>query len=832
MSNMVSLVIVSHSAQLATGVRELAYQVAQGRVEIAIAGGIDDPEHPIGTDAMKVLEAINSVSDEHGILVLMDLGSALLSAETALDFLDPDRREKVRLCAAPLVEGTVAAAVQASVGASLDDVFNEAIGALGPKLKHMAHAEEQRQETGATTSAGGLQLRLIIPNRLGLHARPAARFVSTANNFQAGIEVRKGQKQANAKSINQVATLGAQQGDEIIVSASGPDAEQALLAIQALADDNFGDKEDEDVVAPIVESVVEAAEDVLPEQEAKFLRGIAASPGVAIAPLVHYRQQLPPVEVAKVEDPQAEWQQLQDAIRAALDEISALRQQMSRQGNEAEAQIFSAHELILQDPSLLDKVRLTIEVQALSAPATWQSEIERLADEYRAIEDEYMRARVNDVLDVGRRVLSHLLQLEPASLQLESPAIVAARDLAPSDTAQFDPQLVLGVCTELGGATSHSAILARALGIPAIVGLGPALARIPDRQLIAIDGEMGTVWLQPDEETVGELQQRRQRFLDLQYEARRSAQTPAITVDGQRIEVAANIGGPQDVALALEMGAEGVGLFRTEFLFLNRPDAPSEAEQYAAYRQVAQAMGQRPVIIRTLDVGGDKRLPYLDLGFEENPFLGWRGIRFCLDHPEVFVPQLRAILSAGYEHNVSLMLPMVSTVAEVSAAKSYLEQAQRELRQEERSFDDNMQVGIMIEVPGAVAIADQLAQEVDFFSIGTNDLTQYVMAADRGNRRVSALADALQPAVLRMIAQTVEAGQRAGIWVGMCGELAGNTLATRLLVGLGLDELSMNAPSIPQVKERIRKIDLANARPEARELLKLHSAAAVSQRLR
>jgi len=829
---MVSLVIVSHSAQLASGVRELALQVAQGKVEIAVAGGIDDPEHPIGTDAMKVLEAINSVPDDDGILVLMDLGSALLSAETALEFLDPGRREKVRLCPAPLVEGTMAAAVQASVGANLEAAFAEAMGALAAKQLQMPELAEQVPENVVAPSPGVSQLRHTIANRLGLHARPAARFVATANKFEARIEVRKGQQQANAKSINQVATLGARQGDEIIVSASGPDAEQALAAIEALANDNFGEEADEPLVSAEFKPAVGAPDDVSPEQEKGKLKGIAASPGIAIAPLLQYRPRLPQVEATRAEDPQAEWQQLQAAIRAARDEIIALRQQVSQRGSESEAEIFMAHELILQDPTLLDIVKAKIETQAVVAAAIWQSEIERLAGEYRAIEDAYMRARANDVLDVGRRVLSHLLQLEPPALHLEIPSIVAARELAPSDTAQFDPRLVLGVCTELGGATSHSAILSRALGIPAVVGIGPALAAVPDGQNIAIDGESGTVWLQPGEETIAELRKRRQQFLDIQLEARRTTLQPAISADGQRIEVAANIGGPQDVALALEMGAEGVGLFRTEFLFLDRAAAPSEAEQYAAYRQVAKAMDQKPVIIRTLDVGGDKLLPYLDLGQEQNPFLGWRGIRFCLDHPEVFVPQLRAILSAGYEHNVSLMFPMVSTVAEVRAAKEYLAQARQQLREEERSFDENMKVGIMIEVPAAVTIADQLAREVDFFSIGTNDLAQYIMAADRGNRRVSALADALQPAVLRMVDQTVQAGHEAGIWVGMCGELAGNPYATSLLLGLGLDELSMNAPAIPQVKEQIRKTNRPQARREAQDLLQAQSAAAVDQKLR
>lgn len=828
---MVNLVIVSHSANLATGVRELAQQMAQEAVQIAVAGGIDDPDHPIGTDAVKVLEAIQSLPIEEGVLVLMDLGSALMSAETALEFLEPDLRENVRLCPAPLVEGALAAAVQASVGATLDEVYDEAMAALSAKQQQMPDlldAARPQDTIPVERDEATAEIRLTIPNLLGLHARPAARFVATANRFEATIKVRKEQQEANAKSINQVATLGARQGDEIVVTAFGPDAQAALEAVQALADDNFGDRE---TVAPEATTPVPPSSEPAEEEIADALHGIGASPGIALGPLVQYRPTLPHVDATEADDPEAEWQKLQGALDAALSELEELRQKLIQSGNEKEAEIFAAHELILQDPALLDKVRKTIREQSAGAAGVWQSEIEALAGEYQAIEDAYMRARADDVADVGRRVLAHLLDVEPPRLALETPSIVAARDLTPSDTARFDPDLVLAVCTELGGATSHSAILARALGIPAVVGIGPALQAVPDGQDVAVDGAAGTLWLEPDEDIRVELQEQRSRFLEEQVRVRRGAQEQAITRGGHRIEVAANIGGPQDVAHALELGAEGVGLFRTEFLFLDRDEAPSEQEQELVYRQVAQSMGQRPVIIRTLDVGGDKPLPYIELGDEENPFLGWRGIRFCLDNPQVFLPQLRAILRAGHSYNVKLMFPMVSQVGELKAAKKLLAQAHRELREEGVPFDEDMDVGIMIEVPAAVVIADQLAREVDFFSIGTNDLTQYVMAADRGNRRVAGLAQALQPAVLRMVAKTVEVGHDAGIWVGMCGELAGNALAAPLLVGLGLDELSMSAPAIPRVKEVIRNIDDAAARAAAQEILRLDNAQAVEQAL-
>jgi phosphocarrier protein FPr len=455
-----------------------------------------------------------------------------------------------------------------------------------------------------------------------------------------------------------------------------------------------------------------------------------------------------------------------------------------------------------------------------------------LSAAYRAMEDEYMRARAADIEDVGQRVLRRLTGVEPPSLDFAEPSILIAADLTPSDTARLDPQRVLAICTELGGATAHSAILARALGIPAVVGLGHDVWLVAEGQRVAVDGDGGLFWPEPEEEQLAALAARRDAWQESQRRAKATGQASAVTRDGRAIEVAANIGSPHDVGPALEYGAEGVGLFRTEFLFMDRPTAPGEGEQLAAYRQAAELIGDRPLIIRTLDVGGDKPLPYLDLGEEANPFLGWRAIRFCLERPDIFLPQLRAILRAsagedGAPRNVKIMFPMVSTPSEVRQAKVMLARAMDELRAAGLPFNENLEVGIMIEVPSAVAVADQLAREVSFFSIGTNDLTQYVMAADRGNPRVAGLASAFQPAVLRLIRDAAAAARGAGIWIGMCGELAGNPLATPILLGLGLNELSMSAPAIPAVKEAIRGLTMADARRIADEVLATDSSEAV-----
>jgi phosphocarrier protein FPr len=516
-----------------------------------------------------------------------------------------------------------------------------------------------------------------------------------------------------------------------------------------------------------------------------------------------------------------------------LAEIADVARRAKRQVGATEAAIFDAHALVLQDPDLLEAVRARIESAHINAESAWQGEITTLADAYRAMEDDYMRARAADIEDVGQRVLRHLTGLEAPSLDFAQPSILIAADLTPSDTARLSPERVLGICTELGGATAHSAILARALGIPAVVGLGQALWRTAEGQQVAVDGDQGRLWLDPPAGQLADLAARREAWLAAQSQAKVAGQGEARTRDDLRIEVAANVGGPNDVPLALEYGAEGVGLFRTEFLFMDRDTAPSEEEQYGAYDRAAELVGERPLIIRTLDVGGDKPLPYLDLGEEANPFLGWRGIRFCLDQPAFFKEQLRAILRAGVDANgrrraVKIMFPMIGVPAEVRAARALLDEARAELAASGKPFDAEMEVGIMIEVPSAVAVADQLAREVDFFSIGTNDLTQYVMAADRGNANVARLATALQPAVLRMIRDAAQAARAAGIWIGMCGELAGNPLATPILVGLGLTELSMSAPSIPAVKEAVRGLSLDEARRVAADALAQDTAEAVS----
>ncbi|MCA9926702.1 MAG: PTS-dependent dihydroxyacetone kinase phosphotransferase subunit DhaM, partial [Anaerolineales bacterium] len=501
---MVGIVIVSHSKKLADGVKELADQMVQGRVPVAAAGGIDDPDNEIGTDAMKVFAAIESVYDGDGVLVLMDLGSALMSAELAVEMLPEAYHSQVMLCEAPIVEGAMAAVVQADGNGTLGQVANEARGALrvkatqlGVELPVRGGSDGVRQ---TPDNAGDLpQITLTIHNKMGLHARPAAQFVSTVNRFHAEVRLTKGDKSVNAKSINQVATLGVRQGNVVTITAVGDDAAPALAAIQALADDNFGE----------TDAVVAAAADeqVAAELEAGVWCGIAASPGIAIGPVFQFRPQLPAIELRHNQDPDDEWQRLQAAVSAAKDEINSLYQHARRAVGDDEAAIFQAHLLILQDPDLLQNVRSILDSEKINVEAAWDRQIQTAVAAFADLTDPYLQARAADAADVGNRVLRHLLGVSLPTLNMTEPVILVAADLTPSDTAQLDRDKILGICTELGGSTAHSAILARALGIPAIVGAGALPAGLADGQMIALDGSTGRIWPDPTEEQLAALVQ-------------------------------------------------------------------------------------------------------------------------------------------------------------------------------------------------------------------------------------------------------------------------------------------------------------------------------------
>jgi phosphoenolpyruvate-protein phosphotransferase len=558
------------------------------------------------------------------------------------------------------------------------------------------------------------------------------------------------------------------------------------------------------------------------------LTGIPASNGIAIGPAFIYQPAPPPVQRRTITDTAAELARLEAAITAADASLLALKANVEAVAGPAEAEIFEVHRLFLQDPALIDPVKQAIEADHINAEAALQQTIMPLVEQFNALEDEYFRQRAADINDVGQRLLRLLTGAGESSLaQLAMPVIVLAEDLTPSDTASANRANILAFGTASGGATSHTAILARSLNIPAVVGLGQVLLHLaPNTQLI-IDGGSGEIWVDPDANTIAAYQARRQTQLRSQAEALKQAHAPAITTDGHQVEVVANIGSLSEAQPALELGAEGVGLLRTEFIFLQRDTLPSEEEQYQLYRAMADVFQQRQLIVRTLDAGGDKEIPYLNMPAEQNPFLGRRAIRLCLAEPELFQTQLRAILRASPDRNLKIMFPMISSVSELRQALAHLEQAKARLTSQNIPFDRELEVGIMVEIPSAALLAEALAPLIDFFSIGTNDLTQYTLAVDRTNAAVAALADPLNPAVLRLIHQVIQVAHAQGKWVGMCGELAGQPEAIPLLLGMGLDEFSMTASAVPAAKALIRTLSRSQAQRLAKHVLSLTEPEAI-----
>ena len=522
------------------------------------------------------------------------------------------------------------------------------------------------------------------------------------------------------------------------------------------------------------------------------IKGIPAAPGFAIGKAFWYREEKIRVEKNLIADESQEIKRLEEAVKKGQEELDELMGGLAGEIGEDELAIFEAHKMILGDPDLTGMVENMIREDKVNTEYAWEQAVKHYAGQLEAMDNEYFRARAADVRDAGKRVLRCLLGIRKSGLEaLNEPAIILARDLEPSDTAHMERTKVLGFVTMDGGPTSHTAIISKALSLPAIVGTGDTLEVIKDGDELVMDGKNGLILVNPDSETKEKYSDYRKTFLDNQKDEQSKAHLPALTKDGQQIEVVANIGSQKDAAEAVKNGAEGVGLLRTEFLYLARATAPTEDEQYKAYKAIFETLGERPIVVRTLDAGGDKNLPYLDLGNEANPFLGWRAIRVCLDQPEFFKIQLRALLRAGVGFDLRIMFPMIATPQELRRAKELLQEAREEVLQTGQEAAE-VQVGIMVEIPSVVVLADQFAKEVDFFSIGTNDLTQYSLAADRINQKVAYLADACNPAVLRQIKRVIECAHQENIWTGLCGELAGDPEAVPVLLGLGLDEFSMS----------------------------------------
>ncbi|MEM1170903.1 MAG: phosphoenolpyruvate--protein phosphotransferase [Cyanobacteria bacterium P01_H01_bin.35] len=818
--NKVGIVLVSHSAKLAEAVVELAKQMTQQPAPIAIAAGIDDPENPFGTDVIKVQEAIESVYSDAGVLVLMDLGSAIMSTEMALEFLSSSQRSHIKISTAPLVEGAISAIVQASLGANIQQVMAEANAALTAKISQInvdEIVEDKNLKNSNNIEKENLSktIKTTVKNQLGIHARPAAKLVAIANQFLSEITLQnltKNSQIINAKSINQVITLAVKKEHEIAITATGNDADLALTKIQELITNNFGEAE------VIVKTKAKIS--TTPDADNKLL-GTPASSGIAVGKVVHYQPTIPEVEDYPVADPEVEWQYLELILETAKKEIQGIIDSLSKKSttDNTQVDILQTQLLYIEDPSLLEEVHQNIFKQNHCAGVAWKKAIEVMINSYQELEDPYLQARAIDIKDVGGRVLQLLTGESSSSFKLSQPGILVAPELTPSLALQLKPNLVLGICTSAGSVTAHSTLIVNTLGIPMVVGVGTQLLSLATDSQIALDGATGEVWSEPSQMQLQELQAKLAKTSDQLH-----SPEAAITKDGRKISLMANIVGIADAEFALECGAEGVGLLRSEFLYLDRQNQPTEAEEYETYRAIAKIMGIRPLTIRTLDIGGDKQVPYIKQESEANPFLGCRGIRQSLDTPEILRTQLRAILRASQGHNIKVMFPMVSSVQEVRAAKKILTEVENSL-----PGVNKIKVGIMIEVPAAVTMANQLAKEVDFFSIGTNDLSQYVMAADRTNSKVAHLANGLETAVLRMIEQTVTAAHEAGISVSVCGQLGSNPVAVPILLGLGVDELSVAPPAISTIKRVISQLDMSEVEAIAHSVLDLDEAKSVQE---
>ncbi|WP_102345332.1 phosphoenolpyruvate--protein phosphotransferase [Bacillus sp. Marseille-P3661] len=562
----------------------------------------------------------------------------------------------------------------------------------------------------------------------------------------------------------------------------------------------------------------------------KVITGIAASAGIAIANAYLLEHPDLAVEKKDIQDADSEVQRFTAAIQKSQEELEAIREHALQKLGKDKAEIFSAHILVLNDPELINPIKDKIQNEKVNAEVALHEVAQMFISMFEQMDNDYMKERAADIRDVSQRMLANLLGVTiPNPSMLTEEVIILAKDLTPSDTAQLNKNVVKGFATDIGGRTSHSAIMARSLEIPAVVGTKQITAEIKNGTQLIIDGIDGKVVINPTEETIKTYQRKQQQYEEQKIEWAKLVNEATVTADGKHVELAANIGTPNDVTGVLENGGEGIGLYRTEFLYMGRDQLPSEDEQYTAYKTVLEKMQGKPVVVRTLDIGGDKELPYLNLPKEMNPFLGYRAIRLCLDQQDIFRTQLRALLKASTYGNLKIMFPMIATIEEFRKAKDILLEEKDKLVQAGTSVNENIEIGIMVEIPSTAVLADQFAKEVDFFSIGTNDLIQYTMAADRMNERISYLYQPYNPALLRLIKMVIDAAHSEGKWAGMCGEMAGDSIAIPILLGLGLDEFSMSATSILPARSQLMKLTAQQAQDLADKVLNMQTAEQVKK---
>ncbi len=805
---MVGLVLVSHSRSLAEAVADLLRRVVSPDLRLACSGGVGDDRALLGTDAIEIQEAITAVYSDDGVLVLMDMGSAILSAETAKDFLNPEDQEKVRLTSAPIVEGGMAAAVQANLGASLDAVVNAALQGLLLKQDHVQDAPSTSPDASpAPDPLSNEILDVTIQNPHGLHLRPAALLIKTLAAFPGEVFVENrtaGRGPSLARSLVDLARLQIREGDLVRFSISAPDPQPVIESIRSLVESQFGEA---DQTVPPKEA--DSAPDL--SQPFGVSRGIAIGRPVLLDTIV---SSVPTYTVQSGSDVTREVGKLRSAVAEAIAEfdgrIERLRASLQRQ----EVEIFDAQRMIFSDPTILKEAQAKIQEQHLNAAAAWQETLSRYAADQEKADDSYLRARAADFREVERAVLSHLIDEKKRSVlpdeAFTDSTILVCEELTPTLAEQFLRLSIAGVIQLGGGPTSHGAILARALALPAIGGGRNSLERLRTAQCVAISGSEGSLWIDPSLDLLADLARRQQSERSESARALEESQNFAITADGVSVRVGGNAGASNDISSARTNGAEFIGLFRSEFLFQNFEQVPDEDQQLAAYREaLAPAQGAFPVTVRLLDVGGDKPLKFLPQAKEANPFLGVRGIRLLMANQRFFRAHLRAVLRLADLFQIQLLVPMITDVSEILATRKLLGEIAGELTAENVPHQWPIPVGVMIETPAAALLIDQLLPHVEFVSIGTNDLTQYILCAERGSALVSAFSDALHPAVLRICEEVVKAAQKREIKTSICGEVASDPEAIPIWLSLGLRELSVTAAAIPATKALIRKLGIS-----------------------
>ncbi|WP_083450268.1 phosphoenolpyruvate--protein phosphotransferase [Luteipulveratus mongoliensis] len=784
---MIGIVVVSHSRALAEAAVALAAEMVDeaGRPTTVIAAGLDDGS--FGTDAVAVAEALVAADSGDGVLVMVDLGSAVLSAEMALEFIDPDTVARVRLTPAPLVEGLVAATVAASTGSGLAAVAAEAERGLTAKESHLGEPTEGAATDGETAAPSyDHQSEIVVPNAHGLHARPAAAFVRLVAGHDADVRVRNldsGRGPVDARSLSGVATLDARQGHRLLVESTGSGAVDILRALESFAAQGFGD--DIDASSPSSAS-------------AEPTRGsgldVAIGPALVVGRAVDLSSYAP-------QEPAGERRRLDEALAAVRARLGTLSRDAAAQLGEDAGAVFEAHLAMLDDPGVLTPVRAAVD-SGVPAPEAYADRMDSLSAEFAGLADPYQRERAQDVTSVRDRVLAALSGV-PLDDVPDGQGVLVVETLDPATAAALDATQIIGVVTRSGGATGHGVLLARARGIPLIDDVHEAEG-VATGDVVAFDASSRRFVARPDEATTQEFERLVRDRTGERDDAVAHADEPVVLADGTTVHVMANIASVADARSAAELGADGAGLLRTELLFADRGEMPSVREQAEAYVEVARALGG-PMTIRTWDVGADKPLSYLPLPREDNPFLGRRGLRAFEDAPGALVDQLEAVCRAAAEapSPMRVMFPMVTTPDEVDWALSRLDEAAERVG----GRPDNLQVGVMIEVPAAALTAAEITRRLDFVSIGTNDLTQYVMAAERGNGGVAHLLDPGSPAVLRLI-EIVCREVRSGVEVAVCGDAASRPDLAERLVSLGIRELSASPPAIPVVKARLRRAAL------------------------